>query len=93
MAICEITGKHVKVGNSVSHANNRTKRTFRANIQKVKIVDENGTIRFANVSTKVLRAGLVKKAPPRKIALQLAKEADARAEAAKARAKKAKSAK
>lgn len=91
MAICEITGKHVKVGNSVSHANNRTKRTFRANIQKVKIVDANGTIRYATVSTKVLREGLVKKAPPRKVALQLAKEAEARAEAAK-KTKKAKKA-
>jgi large subunit ribosomal protein L28 len=72
MAKCEITGKKRAVGNNVSHANNKTKRTFKANIQKVKIVDENGTVRRAHVSTKALKTGLVRKATPRKIALQLA---------------------
>jgi large subunit ribosomal protein L28 len=74
MAQCEITGKRTRVGNNVSHANNKTKRTFKANIQKVKIVDENGTVRRAQVSTKALKSGLVKKAVPRKIALELAKQ-------------------
>jgi large subunit ribosomal protein L28 len=32
---CEITGKKVMVGNNVSHANNRTRRTFRPNLQEV----------------------------------------------------------
>lgn len=74
MAKCEITGKRRQVGNSVSHANNRTKRPFNANIQRVKIVDENGTVRHAYVSTKALKSGLVRKATPRKVALQLAAE-------------------
>lgn len=67
MAKCEITGKQRRTGNNVSHANNKTKRTFKANIQKVKIVDENGTVRRAYVSTKALKSGLVKKATPRKV--------------------------
>lgn len=33
---CQITGKKVIVGNNVSHANNRTKRRFHANLQKKK---------------------------------------------------------
>lgn len=67
MAKCEISGKRRQVGNSVSHANNRNKRTFKANIQRVKIVDENGTTRRAYVSTKALKSGLVHKAVPRKV--------------------------
>ncbi|CAN5459829.1 50S ribosomal protein L28 [soil metagenome] len=73
MAKCEITGKQRRVGNSVSHANNKTKRTFKANIQKVKIVDENGVTRRAYVSTKALKSGLVRKAVSRKIQLAAAK--------------------
>lgn len=30
---CELTGKGVRTGNNVSHANNRTKRVFRPNLQ------------------------------------------------------------
>jgi large subunit ribosomal protein L28 len=30
--ICQITGKRTMVGNNVSHANNRTKRTFHPNL-------------------------------------------------------------
>lgn len=71
MAKCEITGKRHRVGNNVSHANNKTKRRFKANIQKVRILDENGTVRRAHVSTKALKSGLVRKAPPRKVILAM----------------------
>lgn len=71
MAKCEFTGKKRAVGNNVSHANNKTKRRFGANIQRVKILDEKGNVRRAYVSTKALKSGLVKKAPPRKIMLQM----------------------
>ena len=30
--VCELTGKKAMVGNNVSHAKNRTKRTFDANL-------------------------------------------------------------
>ena len=30
--VCQITGKRTVTGNNVSHANNRTKRTFKPNI-------------------------------------------------------------
>ena len=32
---CELTGKGVMTGNNVSHAKNRTRRTFRPNLCKV----------------------------------------------------------
>jgi large subunit ribosomal protein L28 len=31
--VCQITGKHVITGNSVSHSNIKTKRTFAPNLQ------------------------------------------------------------
>jgi large subunit ribosomal protein L28 len=31
--VCQVTGKRVRVGNNVSHANNRTKRRFLPNLQ------------------------------------------------------------
>lgn len=73
MAKCEITKKQRRTGNNVSHANNKTKREFRANIQRVRIVDENGNVRRAYVSTKALRSGAVQKAAPRKILRQIEK--------------------
>ncbi|MGB3180678.1 MAG: 50S ribosomal protein L28 [Cyclobacteriaceae bacterium] len=32
--VCQITGKRARVGNNVSHANNKTKRKFMPNLQK-----------------------------------------------------------
>ena len=32
--VCEITGKRARVGNNVSHANNKTKRKFYPNLHK-----------------------------------------------------------
>jgi large subunit ribosomal protein L28 len=38
--ICELTGKGRMVGNNVSHANNRTKRTFLPNLQNVTLLSD-----------------------------------------------------
>ena len=32
--VCQVTGKHPRVGNNVSHANNKTKRRFLPNLQR-----------------------------------------------------------
>jgi large subunit ribosomal protein L28 len=37
---CELTGKGVMVGNNVSHANNKTKRVYRPNLQTISLVSE-----------------------------------------------------
>ncbi|GJL66826.1 MAG: 50S ribosomal protein L28 [Nitrospirales bacterium] len=58
---CEICGKLRQVGNNVSHANNRTKRVFRPNLQTVKALIKGGARRI-KVCTRCLRSGLVQKA-------------------------------
>ena len=37
---CELTGKGPLVGNNVSHANNKTKRIYRPNLQLVALASE-----------------------------------------------------
>jgi len=37
---CELTGKSVLVGHHVSHANNKTKRVYRPNLQTVSLASE-----------------------------------------------------
>jgi large subunit ribosomal protein L28 len=53
--ICSICGKGTMSGNNVSHAKNRTRRTWSANVQKVDIVDESGKETNAYVCTRCLR--------------------------------------
>ena len=36
--ICELTGKGRQVGHNVSHANNKTKKTFLPNLQNVTLM-------------------------------------------------------
>ncbi len=59
--ICEICGKGPSFGNNVSHANNKTRRIWNPNLQKVKAV-RNGTVRSIRVCTRCIRSGHVTKA-------------------------------
>jgi len=54
--VCQLTGKRTRVGNNVSHANNRTKRKFYPNLQTKKffIPEENAWITL-KVSTKAIK--------------------------------------
>jgi len=55
--ICELTGKGRLVGNNVSHANNKTKRTFLPNLQNVTLLsDALGRSVKLRVSTHGLRS-------------------------------------
>jgi len=38
--VCELTGKGRQVGHNVSHANNKTKRTFLPNLHNVTLMSE-----------------------------------------------------
>ncbi|WP_448582873.1 50S ribosomal protein L28 [Thermaurantiacus sp.] len=38
--ICELTGKGRQIGHNVSHANNKTKRTFLPNLQNVTLMSD-----------------------------------------------------
>lgn len=58
---CEICGKQQVSGNNVSHSNRHSRRKWNANIQTVRIND-NGTVRKANVCTKCIKSGKVNRA-------------------------------
>ena len=53
---CELTGKKVEVGQIVSHANNKTKRVFRPNLQQITLASESlGTRHRLKVAMSTLR--------------------------------------
>jgi large subunit ribosomal protein L28 len=55
--ICELTGKGRQVGHNVSHANNKTKRTFLPNLQNVTLISDSlGESVKLRVSTHGLRS-------------------------------------
>jgi len=54
--VCDITGKRPRVGNNVSHANNKTKRKFYPNLQKKRFfIPEEGKWITLKVSTSAIR--------------------------------------
>ena len=61
MAKCEICEKDVTYSLQVSHSHRRTARTFKPNVQLVR-VNDNGTAKRMNVCTRCLRSGKVERA-------------------------------
>ncbi|MDK2954510.1 MAG: large subunit ribosomal protein [Desulfovibrionales bacterium] len=59
--VCDICGKGPQSGNNVSHANNKTKRRFLPNLQRVRVQNEDGAVRRIKVCTRCLRSGKVVK--------------------------------
>ncbi|MDD3171213.1 MAG: 50S ribosomal protein L28 [Bacilli bacterium] len=59
---CYVTGLGTVSGNNRPHSLSTTKRTWKANLQKVRIKDEDGKIKRVYVSTRALRSGLVERA-------------------------------
>lgn len=55
MAKCYVTGKTTTFGNRRSHALNATRRQWKANLQSVKIVDEDGVVKRVKVSARALK--------------------------------------
>ncbi len=60
MKICSLCGKSAKVGNSVSHANNKTKRLFRPNLQMVRALI-GAAVKRIRVCTDCIKSGRVTK--------------------------------
>jgi large subunit ribosomal protein L28 len=60
---CYSCGRGVAFGNNVSHANNKTRRVWKPNLQVVRIAEEGGKIVKVKVCTRCLSAGKVKRAP------------------------------
>lgn len=59
---CYVCAKGVVFGNNVSHANNKTRRTWKPNLQVVRVVDGDKIIKV-KVCTRCLAAGKVQRAP------------------------------
>ena len=59
---CYVCERGVSFGNNVSHANNKTRRVWKPNLQVVRIVLD-GTITKVKVCTRCLHAGKVERAP------------------------------
>lgn len=60
MAKCSICGKGPGFGHNVSHANNKSRKVWKPNIQTVRTV-RNGTVRRVRVCTQCLKSGRVSK--------------------------------
>jgi large subunit ribosomal protein L28 len=59
---CYACGKGVTFGNNVSHANNKTRRTWKPNLQVARIEVSNKIVKV-KVCTSCLAAGKVVRAP------------------------------
>lgn len=59
---CYVCDKGVTYGNNVSHANNKTRRTWKPNLQTVRI-EQGGRIVKVSVCTRCLAANKVQRAP------------------------------
>jgi large subunit ribosomal protein L28 len=59
---CFTCGKGVAFGNNDSHANNKTRRTWKPNLQVVRTMVD-GKIQKVKVCTRCLAAGKIKRAP------------------------------
>ena len=58
--VCYVTGRRTTSGQNRSHAMNKTKRTYKPNLQKVRIM-VNGSPKKVYVSAKALKSGLVER--------------------------------
>ena len=60
--ICEVCGKGPSYGHNVSHANNKTRRVWYPNLQRVKVLRNKDVVRM-RVCTRCIRSGKITKAP------------------------------
>jgi large subunit ribosomal protein L28 len=65
---CYCCDKGVAYGNNVSHANNKTRRTWKPNLQVVRTLAEGKVIKV-KVCTRCLAAGKVQRAPRGQVAV------------------------
>lgn len=59
---CYVCDKGVAFGNNVSHANNKTRRTWKPNLQVARIQSDDKIIKI-KVCTRCLAAGKIQRAP------------------------------
>jgi large subunit ribosomal protein L28 len=59
---CYVCGKGIAFGNNVSHANTRTRRVWKPNLQVARILID-GKVTRVKVCTRCLNAGKIQRAP------------------------------
>ena len=55
--VCSVCNKTQLSGNKVSHSNRKYRKSWGVNVQKVKVVKENGATESVYVCTKCLKSG------------------------------------
>lgn len=60
--ICSVCEKGRMGGNLVSHSNRKTPRVWKANLHKVKVLADNGSISYQYVCSKCLKGGKITRA-------------------------------
>lgn len=55
MAKCYLTGKSTSTGNKRSHSLRATRRTWKANLQTVRIKMEDGSVKKVKISARALK--------------------------------------
>ena len=73
--VCAVTGRRTRIGHKVKRrglakrdggvgrrVTGRSKRTFKPNVQRIRVLQPNGSVKRQWVSVKALKAGLVTKA-------------------------------
>jgi large subunit ribosomal protein L28 len=73
--VCFCCGKGPQNGNNVSHANNRTKKIWRPNLQSVRLTLDGQTLKV-KVCTKCIKSGFITKPSPRDLSKVLPKNSD-----------------
>jgi large subunit ribosomal protein L28 len=58
--MCDVCGRRPSFGNNVSHANNKTRRLWEPNLQRVRVVVD-GTPKKLRVCSRCLKAERVQK--------------------------------
>ena len=59
---CDVCGKGPQFGNNVSHANNKTRRRFNPNLQRIRVQLPQGGNGRMKVCTRCIKGGKVVKA-------------------------------
>ena len=58
---CEVCDKNPQFGNNVSHANNKTRRRWKPNIKKLRVVMK-GSVKTMKICTRCIKSGKITKA-------------------------------
>jgi large subunit ribosomal protein L28 len=58
---CEVCEKKAQFGNNVSHANNKTRRRWKPNIKKLRVVMK-GSVKTMKICTRCIKSGKITKA-------------------------------